>query len=326
MDVRCPTREYAGHISWYTARTSPRACLLSVQVEYAPHTLQWASKFWDFWYWAHLKLVGEYSLRCKVEKERLSKICNAARMLLTLEDKDPRRIFEGEALMRRMNRDHYLGLFSRSALCNVLYLGSPHLLATSAHLFPPETSGSPHLTGDWNDCSSFQALGLIKMELDMPLDYASFQLSPKHSRCELIVSSNGNTEKLESGLVKPFLTHLKVVEEQVGSSAQFIKLEVDKRKSVDSCFVLFVSTPEIVELVITFDAEMSQLEAARKIYSQGSSDQLLSNIGDGAPYCASKWAVEGLTKSVAKELPAGMEIVAFNSGVKNSMLLYLALV
>ncbi|XP_042754425.1 LOW QUALITY PROTEIN: NADPH-dependent pterin aldehyde reductase [Lactuca sativa] len=45
-----------------------------------------------------------------------------------------------------------------------------------------------------------------------------------------------------------------------------------------------------------------------------------------APYCASKWAVEGLTKSVAKELPAGMEIVAFNSGVKNSMLLYLALV
>ncbi|CAI9301297.1 unnamed protein product [Lactuca saligna] len=63
------------------------------------------------------------------------------------------------------------------------------------------------------------------MELDMPLDYASFQLSPKHSRCELIVSSIGNTEKLASGLVKPILTHLKVVEEQVGSSAQFIKLE-----------------------------------------------------------------------------------------------------
>lgn len=34
----------------------------------------------------------------------LSRIRNAARMLLTLEEKDPRRIFEGEALMRRMNR------------------------------------------------------------------------------------------------------------------------------------------------------------------------------------------------------------------------------
>lgn len=30
----------------------------------------------------------------------------------------------------------------------------------------------------------------------------------------------------------------------------------------------FVSTPEILELVNTFDAEMSQLEAARRIYSQ----------------------------------------------------------
>ncbi|KAL5555077.1 hypothetical protein UlMin_037313 [Ulmus minor] len=34
-----------------------------------------------------------------------------------------------------------------------------------------------------------------------------------------------------------------------------------------------------------------------------------------APYCASKWAVEGLTRSVAKELPEGMAIVALNPGV-----------
>lgn len=32
----------------------------------------------------------------------LSKIRNAARTLLTMEDKDPKRIFEGTALMRRM--------------------------------------------------------------------------------------------------------------------------------------------------------------------------------------------------------------------------------
>ncbi|KAK7376398.1 hypothetical protein VNO78_34683 [Psophocarpus tetragonolobus] len=34
-----------------------------------------------------------------------------------------------------------------------------------------------------------------------------------------------------------------------------------------------------------------------------------------APYCASKWAIEGLTKSVAKELPQGMAVVALNPGV-----------
>ncbi|WMV36609.1 hypothetical protein MTR67_029994 [Solanum verrucosum] len=57
---------------------------------------------------AELKLVGEYGLGCKRELWRvqyaLSRIRNAARMLLTLDEKDPRRIFEGEALLRRMNR------------------------------------------------------------------------------------------------------------------------------------------------------------------------------------------------------------------------------
>ncbi|KAI9070429.1 hypothetical protein K1719_047608, partial [Acacia pycnantha] len=37
-------------------------------------------------------------------------------------------------------------------------------------------------------------------------------------------------------------------------------------------FARFVSTPEVLEMVNTFDAEMSQLEAARIIYSKGSGD------------------------------------------------------
>ncbi|RZC08298.1 40S ribosomal protein S9-2 isoform B [Glycine soja] len=57
---------------------------------------------------AELKLVGEYGLRCKRELWRvqyaLSRIRNNARNLLTLDEKNPRRIFEGEALLRRMFR------------------------------------------------------------------------------------------------------------------------------------------------------------------------------------------------------------------------------
>ncbi|CAN4086998.1 unnamed protein product [Withania somnifera] len=126
------------------------------------------------------------------------------------------------------------------------------------------------------------------MESDLLLDYAVFQLSPKRSRCELFVSRGGNTEKLASGLLKPFVTHLKIAEEQVALAVQSIKLEVERRRKAESWFtkgtlerfVRFVSTPEVLELVNTLDAEMSQLEAARKLYSQGTGDQF-NGTGSG---------------------------------------------
>ncbi|MEG4586243.1 SDR family NAD(P)-dependent oxidoreductase [Microcoleus sp. MOSTC5] len=34
-----------------------------------------------------------------------------------------------------------------------------------------------------------------------------------------------------------------------------------------------------------------------------------------APYCASKWAIEGLTRSLAQELPGGMAAVPLNPGI-----------
>jgi NAD(P)-dependent dehydrogenase (short-subunit alcohol dehydrogenase family) len=36
---------------------------------------------------------------------------------------------------------------------------------------------------------------------------------------------------------------------------------------------------------------------------------------DVAPYCASKWAIEGLTKALAEELPEGMAAIPLNPGV-----------
>ena len=55
-----------------------------------------------------LKLVGEYGLRNKRELWRtqlaLAKIRKSARALLTLEPKDPKRMFEAPALLRRLQR------------------------------------------------------------------------------------------------------------------------------------------------------------------------------------------------------------------------------
>ena len=43
-----------------------------------------------------------------------------------------------------------------------------------------------------------------------------------------------------------------------------------------------------------------------------------------APYCASKWAIEGLTKALAEELPEGMAAVPLNPGVIDTDMLRLA--
>ncbi|GMH16045.1 hypothetical protein Nepgr_017886 [Nepenthes gracilis] len=118
------------------------------------------------------------------------------------------------------------------------------------------------------------------MTSDVPLDYAVFQLSPKRSHCELFVSYDGTTDKLASGLVKPFVTNLKVAEEQVALAVKSIKLEVERHKNAEiwftkgtlERFVRFVKAPEVLESIHAFDAEMSQLEAARRIYSQGAGD------------------------------------------------------
>jgi NAD(P)-dependent dehydrogenase (short-subunit alcohol dehydrogenase family) len=40
-----------------------------------------------------------------------------------------------------------------------------------------------------------------------------------------------------------------------------------------------------------------------------------------APYCATKWAMEGLTRSLAQELPAGLAAVPLNPGIINTDML-----
>lgn len=96
-----------------------------------------------------LKLIGQYGLRNKHEVWRvrytLAKIRKAARELLTLDEKDPKRLFEGNALLRRLVRigvldegkmklDYVLGLkvedfLERRLQTQVLHLG----LAKSIH-------------------------------------------------------------------------------------------------------------------------------------------------------------------------------------------------
>ena len=42
---------------------------------------------------------------------------------------------------------------------------------------------------------------------------------------------------------------------------------------------------------------------------------------DVAPYCATKWAIEGLTQALALEMPPGLGVVALNPGIINTDML-----
>src|SRR6185369_12926241 len=46
-----------------------------------------------------------------------------------------------------------------------------------------------------------------------------------------------------------------------------------------------------------------------------------STDAEVAPYCATKWAIEGLTQSLAQELPPGLAAVALNPGIINTAML-----
>ncbi|KAE8730345.1 putative Terpene synthase 21 [Hibiscus syriacus] len=47
------------------------------------------------------------------------------------------------------------------------------------------------------------------------LDSVVFQPTPIRTRCDLVITANGKTEKMASGLLNPFLAHLKTAQEQM---------------------------------------------------------------------------------------------------------------
>ncbi|MFN6572535.1 SDR family oxidoreductase [Dendronalium sp. ChiSLP03b] len=59
----------------------------------------------------------------------------------------------------------------------------------------------------------------------------------------------------------------------------------------------------------------AMVEKKRGIIVNFSSGWGRSTSPEVAPYCASKWAIEGLTRSLAQELPDGMAAIPLNPGI-----------
>ncbi|XP_056168859.1 COP1-interacting protein 7 [Syzygium oleosum] len=117
------------------------------------------------------------------------------------------------------------------------------------------------------------------------LDSAVFQLTPTRTRCDLVIVANGKSVKIASGLLSPFLAHLKAAQEQVARGGYSIILEPEPdsdatwfTKGTVERFVRFVSTPEILERVYTLESEILQIEEAIAI--QSNNDGGLQSVED----------------------------------------------
>ena len=83
--------------------------------------------------------------------------------------------------------------------------------------------------------------------------------------------------------------------------------------------VLSVNLGGIHNMIRSFLPKMEQ--TGEGIIANFSSYWGQSTAPEVAPYCASKWGVEGLTRSLSQELPEGLATVAFNPGVIDTKML-----
>ena len=77
--------------------------------------------------------------------------------------------------------------------------------------------------------------------------------------------------------------------------------------------VINVNVTGVANIIRAFVPAM--VKAGRGVIVNFSSGWGRSVSPDVAPYCASKWAIEGLTKALADELPSGMAAIPLNPGV-----------
>ncbi|KAL5730175.1 hypothetical protein ACHQM5_003029 [Ranunculus cassubicifolius] len=106
------------------------------------------------------------------------------------------------------------------------------------------------------------------MDSKTHLDYALFQLTPTRTRCDLVVFCGSKKEKIASGLLEPFITHLGYAREQIPKGGYSITLRPGSpnlswfTKGTLERFVRFVSHPEVLERFVTIQKEIEQIESS----------------------------------------------------------------
>ncbi len=84
-------------------------------------------------------------------------------------------------------------------------------------------------------------------------------------------------------------------------------------------FVIDVNVKGVANVIRHFVPAM--IKRRKGVIVNFSSGWGRSTDAEVAPYCASKWAIEGLTLALAQELPGDLAAVSFNPGVINTEML-----
>src|SRR5450755_3288915 len=83
--------------------------------------------------------------------------------------------------------------------------------------------------------------------------------------------------------------------------------------------VIDVNIKGVANVIRHFEPAM--IQQGRGVIVNFSSGWGRSTDAEVAPYCATKWAIEGLTQSLAQELPPGLAAVPLNPGIINTDML-----
>ncbi|KAI3986778.1 hypothetical protein MKX01_039752 [Papaver californicum] len=124
------------------------------------------------------------------------------------------------------------------------------------------------------------------MDSNVHLDYALFQLTPTRTRCDLVVFSGNKNEKIASGLLDPFISHLRYAKEQIPKGGYSIKLCPPSSnsswftKGTLERFVRFVSTPEVLERFVTIETEISQIEVSIQTNESSNTNEETAPVAD----------------------------------------------
>ncbi|MBL8819492.1 MAG: SDR family oxidoreductase [Planctomyces sp.] len=140
---------------------------------------------------------------------------------------------------------------------------------------------------------------------------------PQEHRFDTVdVSSAGDVEKWSSEVLRNWGTPDLLINNAaiINENAPLWKISASE---FDRLFAVNVSGT--ANTIRGFLPEM--LKTGRGVIVNFSSGWGRSVAADVAPYCATKWAIEGLTQALAAELPSTMAAVPLNPGIINTEML-----